>query len=384
MCGLYGAVSTALAKEEVDNVIDLGTITMLRGRHSSGLISVSRHKAAPKIEWVKDRTNSANLLGSKEAEDLLKKHPYILAGHCRHATVGAINTANAHPFHVGNIIGMHNGTLTFRDTKVPAGMTDSEHLFTLINERGLEDALKDTFGAYALIWVDTQKGTLNMIRNEQRTLYIMHGGGTTYWSSEYSFLGLIKHRGNNNNFSTPEAVKPHTLIQTSLTDVRRVNISEVNPDKAVFSMKDHVVEDKKETRPFKAPVTSTAVPVTKKETLTLAPAANQNTGTVMGPVKPRPVVPDKTTPIFKMYKGYRALPMEWSKAREILEKGCAGCDRVARMLSKVYFYNKESFICETCANIPARVEYVGANPNDLWLAECTYARVKEGTDAVQS
>jgi hypothetical protein len=74
--------------------------------------------------------------------------PYVNArsimGHTRFATTGAVKAGNTHPFIIGNIVGMHNGTLSNhtqlqraygRDFRV-----DSMHLFAHIDEgHDLED-----------------------------------------------------------------------------------------------------------------------------------------------------------------------------------------------------------------------------------------------------
>lgn len=87
-----------------------------------------------------DNCQTAHGLGSLDSARMARKlHHYpTVAAHTRLGTTGAISIANAHPFTVGNIVGMHNGmvynhealnVLFKRDCDV-----DSMHIFHHIND----------------------------------------------------------------------------------------------------------------------------------------------------------------------------------------------------------------------------------------------------------
>lgn len=111
--------------------------------------------------------------------------PNLFSVHCRAATVGNVEKKNAHPFAVDHVIGMHNGSITTDFTNKKQFDTDSEALYHNIATMGVDAAIKDLpfSAAYALVWLDRKKNTLNFLRNAQRPLFVVHQGITLYWSS---------------------------------------------------------------------------------------------------------------------------------------------------------------------------------------------------------
>lgn len=184
------------AKDLLKNLMVLAS---LRGAHSTGLLS---------IEIAKNSYSLTKCVGSPY--DLFEKADFdkvastsfqnVFIAHGRHATQGAITKANAHPFEAGPILGAHNGTLSNKDQlpcKDKYG-TDSETLFNAINESGLEATIKKAKGAWALTWFDGDDGTLNFLRNDQRTLYYCFSSDKNkiFWASEtWMLMAMMARHG---------------------------------------------------------------------------------------------------------------------------------------------------------------------------------------------
>lgn len=128
-----------------------------------------------------------------------------LFGHCRAATKGHLSASNAHPFVTTNLVGVHNGTITSGIT-IPDGETDSQALFESIDRDGLVPTLSKVVGAYALIWYDNRDGSINFIRNNDRTLFYARRNSSVIVSSEESMLRFIGDRSGNIKDTFPNPV----------------------------------------------------------------------------------------------------------------------------------------------------------------------------------
>lgn len=207
MCGIAGIFSTFLAKQEVDAFCDLMAISYLRGTDSTGVFALKRDYQAKKGEsnlmWGvrKDALDPFEFINSPNMDALRSGSPMMFIGHTRSATKGTINAANAHPFVFDNVVGVHNGTLEGNYPFKADYETDSQALYRLINDKGIEEALKEieqasSYTAYSLVFYDFQNNTLNFIRNHRRpmTLAWTQGKGALVWASEYLFLDVILSR----------------------------------------------------------------------------------------------------------------------------------------------------------------------------------------------
>lgn len=123
----------------------------------------------------------------------------IFMGHCRKATRGDIIKSNAHPFHHGNIVGVHNGTL-IRQPGTKRFGTDSESIFHSMDYRGVKETVESMDGAWALVWYDEDTEELNFLRNDQRSLWYAYSADMTkiYWASEYWMIMVAVERDGRN------------------------------------------------------------------------------------------------------------------------------------------------------------------------------------------
>lgn len=216
MCGLAAMIGPGITQQDLKAINDLAYVTGLRGFHSTGVFQVQKdhkgdlqrqsldkraltvadfqyfHSLDPKIN--KDQGVDNQILNSTLVN--------LMMVHCRHATLGEINDANAHPFETKRYIGMHNGSLTDRKYTSMMGpdrnKTDSERMFKDMDEHGIGYVLAnlDTTSAYAVFIFDKEEKKLYVARNSKRTLYFTSNKerGVAYFSSEIEMLRLALNR----------------------------------------------------------------------------------------------------------------------------------------------------------------------------------------------
>lgn len=227
MCGLCGVLSTTISDTEFEKFCQLFHVSSLRGEHSSGVFSVKEQdkgkgKTLHSVRYLKSVGSSGWFTEAywKQLKESIhdSSSTVLVAGHCRHATRGSVSNANAHPFNFSNIIGMHNGTLVDNiGPKVPKPAhskkgknwtppeeTDSESFYRFLNDHTIEEALSELRpyqDAYAFVWYDKHKKTLNFIRNNKRPLWFAQIGATLYWASEKEMLLFILNRGYGGGYS---------------------------------------------------------------------------------------------------------------------------------------------------------------------------------------
>lgn len=196
-CGIVGFSSK-------DGKYDLLKIKFLlywnsieRGTDSTGIY-------IPEVGILKDNIRAEYFINDKEQMDLLVPSDTLLA-HVRAKTLGANTVENAHPFHYGRIIGLHNGTLKNHlklckdydfDTKDYA--VDSQVLISAMN-RNFEQfegihrfkVLEEYEGAAALLFYDEWEDSIYACHDKERPLYYGYINDDMYISSIKDSLEVI-------------------------------------------------------------------------------------------------------------------------------------------------------------------------------------------------
>ena len=194
MCGLVGIAGKIGVKEE-KAFKDLLVVDVIRGPHSTGICAVDT-KGDSVV--YKDAVLPSEMFQQKGFKDLMLGHYNVLMGHNRWATQGEVNAENAHPFHIENIVGMHNGTLTqqyllpdYREFEV-----DSKNIIHSLNKLGTKDTWANVGGAAALVWYDREKESLHFLRNNERSFFYCFSKDdkTLFWASEDWMLTSILSR----------------------------------------------------------------------------------------------------------------------------------------------------------------------------------------------
>ena len=203
MCGVVGIAGNLFAREEL-TMKRLLLLDSLRGMDSTGLAAV--RMGGTKVEIAKQATHCFNLYDRKSFIDALNSNTSLaFIGHNRAATSGLVRDANAHPFQIEHITGVHNGTLEDKDKKMLEDWigekfnVDSEALFAAIAKFGVKEVIpkltkgRDHYkGAWSLVWWDSNEKTLNFLRNEHRPLWYCYSEDfkQIFWASEFWMLDV--------------------------------------------------------------------------------------------------------------------------------------------------------------------------------------------------
>ena len=230
MCGLVGVISSILSSAECQIFKQLMVVSSFRGQDSSGLvysnhrpasgIGVKFRKAIPgvKISYIKNVELPQPFVYSEEVEKAMV-NVHALQGHTRLATIGDITIDNCHPFMFDRVMGSHNGTIRGKFQGSEDFDTDSEALYALINEHGIEEALniiKYASPAYALSWMDLENDVFHLICNHERPLNIAIVDNNSLWyASEKAMLDFVLNR-HNLNITDQYQLKPHVLVSIDL------------------------------------------------------------------------------------------------------------------------------------------------------------------------
>lgn len=204
MCGLVGVLN-----EETFGQFEMKTTRFfkealfadtLRGYDSTGVFLLDGLGKETKVASYKKALSAPDFLQLKVTKDLFdwQKSWEVMIGHNRAATKGGVTDETSHPFTHGNITLVHNGTITNHNSLTGGTnfKVDSEAIAYAISKDGIDKVCSQMDGAFALIFFDSDKNTLNIIRNNERPLAFGHvkDNDTTLISSEVDMMRWIASR----------------------------------------------------------------------------------------------------------------------------------------------------------------------------------------------
>jgi hypothetical protein len=185
MCGIIAWAGKKPGQFNKDKFNITGIINETRGEHSCGVtVDGEIQVGVGALKVYRDFV-------AADSVAIPKLIPTVI-GHTRHATGGAHNIANAHPFGFGSVkdggfafVGVHNGSLlnhrdlakefgidvTVGEGKDKRDKIDSEILLEIIYTTGNYKVLSKYDGAAALVWQYTE---------EPNVTYFYHGKSSTY------------------------------------------------------------------------------------------------------------------------------------------------------------------------------------------------------------
>ena len=219
MCGIVGWITSERKLHESDRSKFLRQgliIDTLRGDDSTGAFAVGHEPLFEGGEayWAKQvGAGHAFTESTNYWESLYDTQDYrAMVGHNRAATMGKVNTSGAHPFSVGPITLVHNGTLRsthvlptpMHQCMVPTGdegkerkiEVDSHAIAYNLAHHDVADVIGKLRGAFALVWHDARDDSVNIIRNDERPLHMAmsKNDDTLYFMSEGAMLHMLDTR----------------------------------------------------------------------------------------------------------------------------------------------------------------------------------------------
>lgn len=247
MCGLVGIVG-------VNGTIDSQLMTLfgsllyhdtVRGPQSTGMMWYydKPKKKRPTVVYTKAAMSGPEFLKSKKYLEVVEevgnrnkkggREIRAIFGHNRWATFGEVSDDHAHPFSVGNILCMHNGTLQHADwdrTLKDKFKVDSHALTHMMNEDGAKETLGMMYGSYALMWFDMKHRQACIARNAQRPMAvarIAHGGKTyDVYASEVEMLDWILGRsrifGKKMDKQGAYEIAPDAMVKYSMASYKQL------------------------------------------------------------------------------------------------------------------------------------------------------------------
>lgn len=255
MCGIFAILNKCVGgfiQKDLEVLDQMGVVTALRGMHSTGLFFVGKEdQEKPKI--IKTLGPYHNLMWEKPYKAFsagLLATGMAVVGHGRHATVGKITKANAHPFVHGHITLVHNGTIrSGLDKPDTDGVeVDSHQLAIEIEKIGVVEALNKIDGAFAIIYHDSKTGNIHIIRNHERPLHYIETALDIRIMSEAEALKYISSR-NNYHHAIIQQFEPKVLYTYSPKE-RRMEKGETVTKVPVYAP----YEYKKTVYPVPAPL----------------------------------------------------------------------------------------------------------------------------------
>jgi len=375
MCGLTALFGTDITRTDILGFQKLAQLSALRGQDSVGFYDY--HLAPPRNEkhcrFYKELGSAGLYFGEGGRWDqnfyfnryFTKKDvynpPVVLVAHARAATKGAVSKANAHPFYVGDILGVHNGTIHSHFEDRDKFETDSEALFSYMAKHGEQkglDMVNSLFhAAYALMWVNLKEKTFNIARNADRTLYYSRHRtkDICFLSSDRDFLVAVCSYVNK-ELEQPKIVPTEQWI---VFELDRGNILKTEEN---VQIKNNPVIPVQSDGFFRGESSVYPLQSWRRDANS---GQNNNSGKSnkttweASDVLMDDLTEEDVPSLVKIHEHAANHPYEirpgirvdFSDYQKILNCGCAGCrDKPFSYLPAYVFKDKKTFLCETCAS----------------------------------
>ena len=249
MCGIAAVFAfnpQGVNAKDVSVFTDLWRLVTLRGMDGAGLFYVGDKDTKlatpdgdPYSHWVKLGSTVHHLIKEQLYQD--KQNELLLSrfivGHARFATMGAHSTDNAHPFHYGDILMVHNGNVDsidgikadrWVDDNKKKFEVDSQVLCYALSKQNAGEVLNTFNGAGASIWYNRKDNTINVFRNLERPLYCVKWGAKLFFASEAWMLEGALMRNNHDAAKVAPLMVPsgelltwnHEDIEPTITKIK--------------------------------------------------------------------------------------------------------------------------------------------------------------------
>lgn len=218
MCGLLGLIArtnSGFLHGDLQAFEQMLVVNTVRGADSVGAFTKFGNGD---VRAIKHGGNPFNLLRTSEWREYRQAVIHrgkFLVGHNRKATMGEINTDNAHPFVEDHIALVHNGTLRSQNnlTKRQTVVDSNAIAHALAEEEGDPRKVLDRIdGAFALIWYNAKEDKLYAARNEERTLVLIESDRHWVLASE-TWIAAYPMSRNNLEVKNVTVIKHNELYE---------------------------------------------------------------------------------------------------------------------------------------------------------------------------
>jgi len=219
MCGLVSIIARKAGgfySRELDLFEQMLMIDSLRGKDSTGVMTTLKNGD---VQVVKTATQPFLLFETKQWMDwrskVIQTGRYV-AGHNRAATRGNVVNDNAHPFVEKHIILMHNGTISNQEQLAKEKVEVDSHAICHAMANGTpEEVIPKIWGAFALIWYNTETETLHAVRNDERPLSLITTDDYYFLASEPWMVANPAAR-QGRKIEGVDQLEPHKMLTFSM------------------------------------------------------------------------------------------------------------------------------------------------------------------------